>query len=121
MPKKSQTLEDFLDDYDADRTRTTFVDVERSGDAPSPLIVVRHGRFTALLNPLGLGDHLCVDVHPFVDDHDATAGAFGFGSSCAGRAGRVAFDADHTVARSHGWPAAEQVAVLVGEQTEVGA
>lgn len=104
-------LDEFMSRYNPNGTHPVTevsVDTETARDG-SPFIVIRHGNRAVVVNPLAFDDHLCVDVHPFVNGKDATAGAFGMS---AGR--RVAFP--HTGTTSHGWASTNLVAVLVGEQ-----
>lgn len=117
----TNTLQEFLETYasgDA-ASRVTTIDIEESRqDGPlSPFIVVNYKAndgtvYTAVLNPMGLSDYLDIDVHPFVNGKDATAGAMGMGASAKG--GRVGFDDGQST--SAGWPSAQLVAVFVGEQ-----
>lgn len=113
--RDSMTLEEFLTRYDPDGTRViTDVTPERDADGNSPFVIIRHGRFAAILCLMpfdGEDAHLCIDVHPFADDRDATAGAFGMSDGT-----RVCFPAVTTGTTSHGWPSAHLVSVLVGKQ-----
>ena len=107
------TLQEWLAKYDPKGTRTTEVTVQeqRTEGYESPFLLIRHGKYVLIVNPIGLSDHLSVDCHPFVDDQKSTAGAFGMLNGQ-----RVAFPDDLGV-RSHGWNSAGLVAVLVGEQS----
>jgi hypothetical protein len=108
-------LNEFLDKYNKDGEHpVTVIDIEPAGgprSQPSPFIIIRCGDKVALVNPLGFDDHLCVDIHSFVGDADATAGVFGMSK---GR--RWAFDETGTT--SHKWNSASLISVLVGEQGE---
>jgi len=114
----SKNLNEFLADYNGATATTPLgeehpvveVDVP-GGKEPSPFIIIRHGEFTVIVNPIGLGDHLSVDVHSFVAGEDATAGVFGMSTG-------KRWSLPKTGTKSHGWPSANLVAVLVGEQTE---
>lgn len=110
---KPETLTGFLTRYDPDGTRVVAdITPERDADGNSPFVIVRHGRFAAVLALMpfsGDGEHLCIDVHPFADGKDATAGVFGM---TAGRQWRL----PGTGTTSHGWPSAHLVAVLIGRQ-----
>lgn len=112
---KPTTLEGFLAEYNDDGSHpVTVIDVPKQSEGASPFIIVRHGDYVAVINPLGLGDHLSVDIHPFVEGQDATAAAFGMSK---GR--RWAFpkqDDGGPGTTSHKWPSTALVAVLVGEQ-----
>ncbi len=114
--QKPETFDEFVAAYDPDGTRTiATVDVPTAGGGVnSPFIVVRHGDHTVILNPMGFdgdGAHLCVDAHAFVKGQAATAGVFGM---TTGRRWTL----PDTGKTSHGWAAANLVAVLVGEQGE---
>jgi hypothetical protein len=93
--------------------KTTTIDLPDNGlDRPS--IVINHGPYTAVLNPMPVGDHLCIDVHAFVNGHAARAGTFGMEN---GR--RVdGFTDAATHGTSHRYPATRLVAVLIGEQAD---
>jgi hypothetical protein len=59
-------------------------------------------------------EHLCIDVHAFVDDHIARASVFGMENG----ARYQGFD-ETAPARSHGWPAVRGVTVLIGAQSDI--
>lgn len=106
----SKNLADFLAEYNGDGSHpVTEINVEQ-GD-PSPFIIVRHGDKTVIINPLGLGDHLSVDIHSFVAGEDATAGVFGMSDG-------KRWALPETGTTSHKWNSAGLIAVLVGEQGE---
>lgn len=115
---KGRNLQKWLDDF-VDNTDRIVLDLDMDGDAvrnsdgsrkPSPFIIVRHGGRVMILNPMAMGDHLCVDVHSFIDGEDATAGVFGMSDGM-----RWAFD-DVTGTTSHGWNSTSLVSVLLGDQ-----
>jgi hypothetical protein len=116
MPEQNFT--EFMNCYNPDGTHPVTVIEAETGDGrdASPFIVISAdaGRRIVIVNPLAFDDHLCVDLHPFVKGDDATAGVFGM---TEGR--RVSLPAD-TGTTSHGWPSANMIAVLVGEQARVG-
>jgi hypothetical protein len=108
-----KTLSEFLATYDPDGTRV-IADITpvRDDDGNSPFVIVRHGKFTAILALMPFsGDkaHLCIDVHAFVNDMEATGSVFGMDE---GR--RYTLPATGTT--SHGWDSAGLIAVLIGEQ-----
>ena len=109
----AHSLTEFMARYNPDGTHpVTEIEAMSSGTGErhaSHFIIVRHGPWTALVNPLGCGDHLCIDVHPFMDGENATAAAFGM---TEGR--RVQFP--HTGMTSYGYPSCGLVAVLLGGQ-----
>ena len=108
MPAK--TFAEFKAAYDLDGHRTiTEIVPARDDDGNSPFIVVHHGPYTAVLALMPFDDHLCIDVFPFADGKDATAGVFGM---TEGR--RFALPGTGTT--SHGWSSANLVTVLVGKQ-----
>jgi hypothetical protein len=114
----AQTLKEFLARYDPDGTRTVAdITPVRDKDGSSPFVIVRHGRFAAVLSLIpfdGDGAHLCIDVHPFADGRDATAGVFGMS-----RGYRSTLQPSLGTT-SHGWASAHLVAVLIGEQGTTG-
>jgi hypothetical protein len=113
------TLREFLAEHDPDGTRTKAdIEAVRDSYGNSPLVIVRYGRFAAVLALIpvdGEGARLCIDVHPFVNDLKATAGVFGM---TRGRP-QAAFPVTGTT--SHTWNSSNLVAVLIGEQGEVPA
>lgn len=109
---RPKTPDEFLAYYNPDGSHPVIEVDTSTKSGTSPFIVVRHGKYAVVINPLALEDHLSVDVHPFAGGTGAaSAAAFGM---TEGR--RVQFPEDETPLRSHGWPAAGLVAVLVGEQ-----
>jgi hypothetical protein len=109
------TLDGFLARYDPDGSRVVFdLRAERDANGDSPLIIIRDeaGR-VAVINPMPLGNHLCIDVHPFIGGLDAVAGVFGM---TAGRRISLPETGGAHQLRSHGWPAVRLVSVIVGEQ-----
>jgi len=87
----------------------TVIDVNPGNDK-SPFIVLRYGEYEVIVNPIGLSDHLSVDVHSFVSGERATGAAFGMTNGAP-----FAFPGTGTT--SHGQPSAALVAVLVGKQS----
>lgn len=57
-------------------------------------------------------DHLCIDVHSFLDGEDTTAAAFGLSTDHP----RATFPDVTGEPTSHGWPSRHLIAILVGEQ-----
>ena len=112
----SKNLNEFLAEYNGatvttplgDEHPVTVIDVAGK-DEPSPFIIINHGDFTVIVNPIGLGDHLSVDVHSFVKGDDATAGVFGMSTG-------KRWALPETGTTSHKWNSANLIAVLVGEQ-----
>ena len=104
-------LDEFLSAHDPDGKRVIAdVDAVRDGDGNSQFIIVRHGKYAMVLNPLPFNDHLCLDVHPFIEgEGEATAGVFGMS-----KGGRESLPATGTT--SHGWASARLIAVLLGNQ-----
>jgi len=100
----------FMARFDPDGSRTV-ADITPVGDAngDSPFVVVRHGEFTAVIALIPLGDHLCIDVHPFVSGQDAAAGVFAI-------AGGHRIELPPTGRTSHGFPAVGIASVVIGKQ-----
>lgn len=110
MSTAPKTLTEFLNRYDPHGKRTiTEITPERDADGNSPFIVVRHGRFAAVLALMPFDDHLCIDVFAFTDGEDATTGIFGMSNGQRWR-----FPVTGTT--SHGWNSVHTVALLIGEQ-----
>jgi hypothetical protein len=106
-------LDDFLARYNSNGEHpVTTIDLGPEADAihPSPFIIVRSGDRAVLLNPLAFTDHLCIDVHSFVEGDKATAGVFGMTDG-------KRWALPDTGATSHGWASTALVSVLVGEQS----
>ena len=103
----------------ADR-KTIYVDVttevhqtgHEHGQAPWIVISDNYGR-TAIIDVIAFGDHLCIDVHPFLDGEDARVGIFGLDN---GR--RQEFPDDQVSGTSHGWNATRQAVLLIGHQED---
>jgi len=106
-----QTLTEFLKKYQGSRHVFT-IDLDNDF-TETPFVVVKHGSYVAVINPSPQTDHLSIDVHPFVDEKDARAGAFGMEDGF-----RIAFPDDQVKGFSNHWPAARLIAVLVGEQED---
>ncbi len=118
MKDDAMTLSEFLTEYDPNGTRTAAViGAVPDSDGNSPFVVVRCGRYAAVLAliPVGSGEgsYLDIDVHPFVNDMEATAGVLGMTRGQSHRGLPV------TGTRSGRWNSAGMVAVLIGEQGEV--
>jgi hypothetical protein len=116
MSNQPNDLNDFLEKYNADGSHPeTVIDVTPGLDrGASPFIIIRCGDKVAIVNPLGFDDHLCLDVHSFVADQDATAGVFGMTNGKQWALPKPAKGGPGTT--SHGWSSTSLVAVLIGEQ-----
>jgi hypothetical protein len=93
------------------------IDLDLADEQRHTLIVTFAGK-KAIVQFLGLAagqenEHLCIDVHAFVDDDAARSAVFGMENG----ARYEGFD-DHAPGRSHGWPAVRGVSVLIGAQTD---
>jgi hypothetical protein len=105
-----QTFDEFMAAYAADGRKVLEVDATWDANGLTPFIVVRDGGGrTVVINPMTYDDHLCIDLHPFADGKDATAGVFGMTEGQ-----QHAFPPTGTT--SHRWPSTRLVAVIVGEQ-----
>ena len=109
-------LNDFLEKYNADGShREVVIDVTPGlNRGESPFIIIRNGDKVAIVNPLAFDDHLCLDVHSFVGDQDATAGVFGMSKGKQWSLPKP--DKGGPGTTSHKWPSANLIAVLIGEQ-----
>jgi hypothetical protein len=104
-------LEEFLTRYTKDDEHpVTEINMTLGGRDHSHFIIVRYGKFTMIINPLTLSDHLSVDCLSFVDGEVATAGAFGMTHGTRS-------ELEDIGTASHGFPSAALIAVLLGEQT----
>ena len=103
------SLDRFLSVYNPDGAHPVTEIEATTVSGQSPFIIIRHGEHAVVINPLAFDDHLSVDVHPYV------GGAHAAGGVLAMTEGRQ-FDLAETGRTSHGWPAANLVAVLVGKQ-----
>lgn len=112
-PVSAETIDEFMASYASgpDAQRVTIIEIpdDDEADTLSPFIVVKYRNKTVVVNPMGLHDHLCVDVHSFIDGLDATAGVMAMSD------GRR-FELERTGTTSHGWNSAALVSVLVGAQ-----
>ena len=118
MSDKHKSLAEFLAVYDPDGTRVVAdITPVWDADGSSPFVIVRHGRFAAVLSLIpfdGDGAHLCIDVHPFADGEDATAAVFGMSD------GYQWWLKPGTKTTSHKAASARGVSVLIGEQGTTG-
>ncbi len=111
----TQTWDEFRRDYiephpdrvaaELNLDETTFED--------HPFIIIHHQGRTMALSIMPLDNHLCVDAHAFVNGQDARVGVFGMELGYA-----TTFPEDKVKGKSHNWPAARMVALLLGKQTE---
>lgn len=114
----SKNLAEFLATY-AEGTNRVILNmiVEPFNEAAgqySPFIILRDQLgHVAVVNPMAQADHLCIDVHSFKDEADATAGVFGMSDG-------KRFVLEHTGTTSHGWPSASLVACIIGAQADAG-
>lgn len=107
-------LDNFLATYGdrviADINLEAFA-AEHIGEAP--MFIVRFGDKVAVIHPMLVADYIDIDVHPFVDGKDASAAVIGFIPT-----NRLdSFDPKATPSRSNGLPAANLVAVIIGNQS----
>lgn len=107
-----KNLDEFMAAYDPEGRRVIFeTAASRDREGNSPFIVIHSGRYVMVLSPMIFDDHLCLDVHPFLDGQDATAGVYGMTQG-------KRFTFPDTGSTSHGWASANLIAVLLGEQGE---
>jgi hypothetical protein len=114
----AKTFEEYLERHGRDGGYPV-IDLDSADLARHTLIVsFADGAKKAIVQLFGLAvgeehEHLCLDVHAFVDDQAARCAVFGLedGARYEGF--------DHTApGRSHGRPAVRGVTVLIGAQTE---
>ena len=108
------SLAEFIRKYAPDGRRVVAeVTPDRDENGDSPFIIVRDGNRTVVLCVMSLGDHLCIDVHSFIDGQAATASVFGMTEERQ-------MDLPPTGTTSHGRPSASLVSVLIGDQGGTG-
>lgn len=114
----AQTFEDFMGMYQVNDAQVFDIGPEA---AEWTAVVVKAGNKVAVVQFMNVSaddpqaQHLCIDVHAFVDGEQAGASVFGME---VGR--RVeGFPRGSTRKTSHGMPATPLVSVLVGAQQEV--
>lgn len=122
---------EFFERY-VDPTRRNVVEIDMAeqraklsaGEDPlSPMIIIKDGPRTMILNPMAMRrsssvvndplnvDYLDLDIHSFIDGQDATAGGFGMSNGA-----RFPMFPDSPTS-SQGWQSASLVVVLLGEQS----
>lgn len=76
---KDRSFAAFMADYvNHPNVKVIEVDVPRlSNESETTFIVLRYGRWTAVVSPMGLDKYLDVDVHAFVDGEDGALGVMG--------------------------------------------
>lgn len=108
---EAMTLDEFLTQYAPDPKRVVLdIEVPAQADGETPFIVLRYGDYTMVVNPMGLRDHLCVDVHPFINGQAANVAAMGMTQGV-----RHSFPTGD-LPTSHGWPAVAMLSALLGAQ-----
>jgi hypothetical protein len=116
---ETKTYREFVDAYGRPAGQYPVVDLDTADQQRHVLIVsYAGGTKKALVQFMGLAagernEHLCLDVHAFVDDREARSGVFGMENG----ARYTGFD-ETAPGRSHCWPAVRLVAVLIGAQTD---
>lgn len=107
-----QTFDEFMARYNPPNGTHPVTEIESpvaSGRHESAFVVIRHGLYTAVINPLAFDDHLCLDVHSFVSGQKATAGMFGMVEG-------YSVSLPETGTTSHGWPSSPLAVVILGKQ-----
>lgn len=114
----AQTFDEYLARYGRDGGYPV-IDLDAADMARHTVIVTFAGGSKKVIVQLfGLAagedhEHLCIDVHAFVDDQVARSSVFGLENG----ARFEGFD-DTAPGRSHGRPAVRGVTVLIGAQTD---
>jgi hypothetical protein len=112
----------YLDRYGRPDGQYPVIDLDSAdGQRRTVIVSFAGGAKKAAVHFTGLAagediEHLCIDVHAFVDDHIARAGVFGMENG----ARYQGFD-ETAPGRSHGWPAVRGVTVLIGAQSDTPA
>jgi len=113
------TFDEYLARYGRRDRDYPVVDLDTADMARHTVIVTfAGGAKKAIVQFIGLAagedhEHLCLDVHAFVDDLAARSSVFGLDNG----ARYEGFD-DSAPGRSHGRPAVRGVTVLIGAQTD---
>jgi hypothetical protein len=117
----SETLDQFLTRYSGGR-RPQVIEVGPD-TSQWPVVLVRSAGLAALVHVMHVfagnpdNQHLCIDVHPFVDGRRARAGVLGMehGRRISG------LRAEQCDGTAHGLPAAHLVNVIIGRQQDMPA
>lgn len=115
----AKTFTEFLDAYGRPDGQHPVIDLD-TADQQRHTVIVSYagGTKKALVQFMGLAggtdtEHLCLDVHAFVDDIEARSSVLGIERGIR----YPGFD-ESAPGRSHGQPAVRLVAVLIGVQTD---
>ncbi len=112
MPLQSMRPND-LDQMLGQRERVVHMHDVEHGVENSKLILIHYGNRDIVLNPMGMDEHLCVDVHSFIDGDRVAGSAFGL---TEGHRNGMTPLAGRDTPTSHGHNGANVIAVLLGEQ-----
>jgi hypothetical protein len=113
----ANTFDEYLDRYGRPDDPYPVIDLDTADQRRTVIVTFAGGAKKAIVQFIGLAagtdnEHLCIDVHAFVDDMAARSSVFGMEN------GRRYPGFDQTApGRSHGAPAARLLAVLIGAQT----
>jgi hypothetical protein len=114
----AETFAEFLDRYGRPEGSNPVIDLDAVDQQRQSVIVsFAGGTKKAIVQFMGLAagtsnEHLCLDVHAFVDDLVARSSVFGLEDGA-----RYEGFTDDAPGRSHGRPAVRGVTVLIGAQT----
>ena len=115
----ANTFDEYLAEHGRPDRAYPLIDLDTADQQRHTVIVTfAGGAKRAIVQFIGLAagtdtEHLCLDVHAFVDDTVARSSVFGMEN------GRRYTGFDQTTpGRSHGWPAVRSVTVLIGAQTD---
>lgn len=75
-----------------------------------PSLVVKYGKYTAVIDLLPQTDHLCIDVHPFIDGEASHAGVIGME-----RGRQIELAAHLCEATVYGRPAVRLVSIVLAD------
>ena len=118
----AKTFDEYLDQYGRPDGRYPVIDLDTADEQRHTVIVTfAGGAKKAIVQFMGLAagddnEHLCLDVHAFVDDAVARSSVFGMENGA-----RYHGFAETAPGRSHGWPAVRGVTVLIGVQSDTTA
>jgi hypothetical protein len=115
----AQTFDEFLARYGRPDAVYPVVDLDsRRNQRHTVIVSFADGAKKAIVQFMGLAggeenEHLCLDVHAFVDEHVARSSVFGLEDGA-----RYEGFGPNAPGRSHGRPAVRGVTVLIGAQTD---
>lgn len=115
----ANTFDEYLDRYGRPDGQHPVINLDTAdGQRHTVIVTFAGGTKKAIVQVMGLAagegnEHLCLDVHAFVDDAVARSSVLGME-----RGARYPGFAETAPGRSHGQPAVRLVTVLIGAQSD---